>query len=90
MGATVSSSKGGEVWAEWRRRVVGALKFVRRSFGEVEDGTSCPCLRELVEPHSASRPRRVAGHHSVHGTADREDGEQDELAGTEVDSSFMR
>lgn len=58
---TASSSQSGEAGMEQCRRVVGVAKFARRSVGKVDDGTSCPCLRELVEPHSVSRPRRVAG-----------------------------
>lgn len=59
--ATASSSKGDDFRAVYRRRVVRPLKFACRSIGQTEAGTSCPCLRELVEPHSMSRPRRVAG-----------------------------
>jgi hypothetical protein len=59
--AAASTSKCGEFLVECRRRVVRALEFARRSVGQTEDGTSCPCLRELVAPHSVSRPRRVDG-----------------------------
>lgn len=59
--ATASSSECGELRVEDCQRVARVLNFARRSVGQIEDGRSRPCSRELVEPHSVSRPRRVAG-----------------------------